>query len=382
MSLRLKKIQLNNFRNYSNFSYSDLEDLNILIGLNGVGKTNIIEAIQLITSLESFRKPKWDEVIKWEKSYASVIGNIVGDNRDLEISMSVENNRRRYYLNNKSKNRADILGLLPAVLFNPDDLSLVKGASEIRRDALDQIGGQISSVYYDLKNKYLKATKQKNNILQSFRQGNSLDIKNKDFYFLIDSWNENISSIGANFIKHRLNLFSIFRNNLIEVGLDLLKQNKIDIVYIPSWSKIDGDKEELRENIYSVDEIKKKFLERLEFLKEAELANGKTLIGPHRDDIKFCWDKKDARKFASQGQQRFIALCFKIAEMMTLEKITGQIPILLLDDVMSELDKQKREILINYLNGRVQTFITSVDVEFLDKNILKEALILDIGKMF
>ncbi len=368
MNLVVNQIELHNFRNYEKFNSGNFSKFNVLVGHNGAGKTNIIEAIQLITSLESFRNPKWDEVVRWGSDRAVVRASFSGDGRSLETKLDIFNKKRSFYLNEKKKSVAELRGLLPAVVFCPDDLRIIKGSAENRRDALDYIGTQISNTYYDLKSKYGKAVKQKNALLQYSDLG--CDV--------LDPWNENIAMIGASFVKHRISLFETFRKNLVRIWLEMVKKLVIDVVYIPSWEE---DKDvELITNDYSTEQIRSKLMKKMDFLKEAELASKKTLSGPHRDEIRFYIDGFDARKYASQGQQRFIALSWKIAEMETIYQICGQKPILLLDDVLSELDIEKREILAGYLLDNMQTFITATDVDYLDDNILQRANIFRIGE--
>ena len=368
MDLVLKDIKLENFRNYEHFESGEFDALNIFVGENGAGKTNIVEAIQLITTLESFRNPKWDEVVRWGSDMAFVDGTIVGDKRVLEVRMRAANQKRQYYLNGKGKKNKDLRGLLPAVIFCPDDLQLVKGSSESRRNALDSIGTQISNTYHDLKREYGKSIKQKNALLQ----GPAINP------VLLDSWNENIALIGSAFVKHRLSLFSVFRQHFVSVWSELVSDSDISVLYSPSWEE--GKDIEIEASIYTDDEIREKIHAKIESHREAEIATGRSLVGPHRDDVRIYLKGADARKFASQGQQRFIALSWKIAEMRTIGQICEQQPILLLDDVLSELDRTKKDILMGYLVGNKQTFITATDVDMLDDRIIGEAKIFDVSR--
>ena len=367
MDLVVDSIELLDFRNYEVFKSGEFSRFNVFVGHNGAGKTNIIEAIQLMTSQESFRNPKWDEVVRWGCDRSCVKTSFKGEQRSLDLRLDIANRKRTYYLNDKKKSTAEIRGLLPSVLFCPDDLRIVKGSAENRRDALDYVGTQISNTYYDLKSRYIKAVKQKNALLQS-----------NDFNpALLDPWNENIATIGASFVKHRLNLFETFGKNLVRIWLEMVKNSVMYVVYIPSWEV--GNDVKIISSDYSTEQIKSKLLEKAESLKEAELGSRRTLSGPHRDEIRFYIDDFDARKFASQGQQRFIALSWKIAEMETISEICGQKPILLLDDVLSELDMKKRDILAGYLLENMQTFITATDVDYLDDSILQRAQIFEVG---
>lgn len=369
MNLVIRDIGLENFRNYDVFKCEGFSNFNVFVGLNGSGKTNIIEAIQLMTSLCSFRSPRWNEVVKWGCRESTVESTFCGDQRILEMRMKVSNNRRFYYLNGKAKNSKDLRGLLPSVLFCPDDLRIVKGYSDSRRESLDSLGAQISRTYYELKSNYSKAIKQKSSLLQS----ENVTLSS------LSPWNENISILGSRFAKHRLNLFERFRKNMVGTYLDMVKGTVVDISYRPSW---DTEGIELRASEYSADEIGSKLLEKMDALAEAEIASGKVLVGPHKDDIKIYIDGMEAKKYASQGQQRLISLSWKIAEMETIEEICDVKPILLLDDVLSELDKEKKDILASYLIDGTQTFITSTDVDSLNKDILMEAKVFAIGEQW
>ena len=367
MSLRLDSVSFENFRNHEKFDSGSLGALNIFIGSNGVGKTNIIEGIQLVTSLDSFRHPKWDEVVRRGERLAKIDAHIVGDGRDIVVGFKSSDCRRFYQLNGKRKNSKDIRGILPSVLFNPDDLQLIKGSAEVRRDGLDSIGVQISNTYHDLKKEYQRTIRQKNKFLQSPEINLSL----------LDTWNENETLIATSYVKHRLRLFSAFRKNFLSIWPELAHNLSLNVVYIPSWEDEKG--KEIEEPDYDETEIREKIGNTIRSHKDAEVAAGRSLVGPHKDDIRFYLDEADARRFASQGQQRLITLVWKIAEMETISEICGQQPLLLLDDVLSELDRDKKRILMEYLVGRNQTFITSTDVDALDDRILSNANIYKVG---
>lgn len=367
MDLSLADIRLENFRNHSLYKGGPFGSLNIFIGPNGIGKTNILEGIQLVTSLGSFRNPKWDEVVKRGASRASVHIHAVSDKRNLDIGLRIENGKRRYLINGKSRKSADLRALMPSVLFNPDDLLLIKGNVERRREGLDSMGAQISTTYHDLRKEYQKSVRQKNRLLQSEDVNPTL----------LDVWNENICLIATSYVKHRLRLFSMFRKNLLEGWKDLSLGLDIEVNYIPTWER-ERDFE-IGEPEYTEEDIRERIGETIRSHKEAEMAARRTLVGPHKDDIRFYLDGGDARKFASQGQQRLITLAWKIAEMKTIKQISGQTPLLLLDDVLSELDQQKKALLLGYLLDGKQTFITSTDIDAIGDKILSGANIFKVG---
>ena len=365
MGLTVDHIQLRNFRNYKDFESGRFENLNIFVGPNGVGKTNLLEALQLMTSLDSFRNPKWNELVLWGEESASVTARLIEENRDIELRLEISDNRRRYFQNGKGKRPADLRGNVTTVLFNPDDLNLAKGPASIRRDALDQMGAQISGTYYGLRADYLKAIKEKAALLQS------------DFcsYEMVEPWNESIAVYGLAFAKHRINLFIAFRQNLVETCLEIAPDLLIDMAYIPSWM----ENAKIKEAGYDLDELGNALNNKLSNLLHAEIASKRCLCGPHLDDIAVEIMGHDARKFGSQGQQRLISLIWKLAEMKTIAKICNNQPLLLLDDVMSELDTERRNSLLSGICGKTQTFITTTDLEYFSEDVLKEAKIFRIG---
>ena len=368
MGMRLSYIRLQDFRNHAFLDSGDLQQFNIFVGPNGAGKTNIIEAIQLITSLESFRTAKWNEMVRWGCETAEVRAAVEGDGRDLDIHLYIRDARRRYQLNGKGKTANELRGLLPSVIFNPDDLDIVKGSAERRRNGLDAIGTQLSGTYHDLKSEFAKAMRQKNALLQSDQAPDPL---------LLFAWNENIARIAAHFVKHRLSLFNQFSRALRETYGELDIANSFEIHYLPTWAE---EGEALVESSYTEEELNQLILTQMQDHIEAERAAGRCLVGPQRDDLLFNLNAHDARKYASQGQQRFIALAWKVAEMKTIENIAGTRPLLLLDDVLSELDQSKRDVLLDYLLGNKQTFITTTDISQIDDRILRDAHVFEVAR--
>jgi len=357
LSFYITKVRLQNFRNYGSFEFDVSPDTTIIIGHNAIGKTNIIEAVQLLTMMESFRKPSWEEVTQWETDTASFSLEAVEDKRQIEIECRIEDGKRTYLLNGKRRNGKELKGILPATLFIPDDLIIIKGAAERRRDALDAIGTQISATYLALKNDYEKVVRQRNILLKD-------DDAPQD---LLDSWTASLISIGSLFMAKRQSLFALLRARFIETYRFLSPQDDVDMEYIPSW--------DLREHGYAPEEAFERLL--IDLVAE-ERGRRTTILGPHKDDIRVFLNGRNARQFASQGQQRLLVLAWKLAELDVLEEITGKRPVLLLDDVMSELDAQRRGIFLSYIRGRTQTIITTTNREYFPEDVLEEALVMQL----
>lgn len=370
MSLVIEYIEFQNYRNYQNFKLVLPNNLLIIIGDNAVGKTNIIEGIQLMTMLSSFRNPAWEEVAlnKLEKCYIRFYYK--KDNRDIELTLEVIDNKRTYYLNGKKKQPNAIQGLLPSVLFTPEDLDIIKGSAEMRRNNIDAIGIQLSKTYSAIRLDYQKVVKQKNALLKE-------KIINKD---LIESWNQNLAHLGALYFLNRFKLFKRMMNSTQRIYPTISPEEQFSFSYIPSFIDFLDEKKINNLDNLSIREIEQLLLVALKEKLNNEFVRGKSLIGPHRDDIKYLINEKDARIFGSQGQQRTLILALKIAEIQTIREITSTEPILLLDDVMSELDESRRNALLNIINENNYTFITTTNLGYFDNKILQKAQILNLSE--
>jgi DNA replication and repair protein RecF len=371
--LYIEKISLRDFRNYEEFVLELDRGISIIVGKNGIGKTNIIEAIELMTLFESFRNPSWDELISWDRQRSSVRIEVAGDERHLSYSLVIKENKREYFLNEKKRSVSDLKGSLPAVLFTPDDLKLVKGAAEQRRNALDSIGTQLSGTYSKLRNDYAKIMKNKNLIFKS----DHID------RLVLNSWNEQQVEVGAALLTHRLRLFHMIEHEMVPIYRSMVPHEDIQLTYLPSWERSKdgydrGSQEELLS--YTKEEIQQIYTNELKHRYDDEVLRRYSLVGPHRDDVMVYLNKKEARKFASQGQQRSIALAWKIAEIAVMTQINGQPPILLLDDVMSELDEQRRQTLIDYIGGKAQTIITTTTPQYFDEAFLMNTTVVDFSE--
>lgn len=334
--------------------------MTILSGLNGAGKTNIIEAIQLVTEGSSFRNPTWNDVVSWGNSECSIQLKATDEKRVREVELSISSGRRNYVVNRKKVRSAnDIIGQIPIVLFTPNDLNMVKSGSEKRRDEIDSLGSQLSKNYALIKSEYQKIVSQRNRLIkEGIIQGP-----------LFDAWSEQLLVVGSSLYKHRSNLFNRLSHVVDEMYKELSGGVELSTQYISSVV-VPEDIPETYETI---------FREQIKKITKEESSRGYTLIGPHRDDIVFLIEGKDARYFGSQGQQRTVALAWKLAEVKIVHEITGYNPLLLLDDVMSELDENKRKALLKLIGSGIQTIITSAHIKYFNKKTLDQAHVIHIG---
>lgn len=381
MSLSITDIRFQKFRSYTSFNLSNIGNLTIFVGPNAVGKTNIVEGIGLLTSLSSFRHALTKELIKTGEERGKISIDVTDGNRQLSIDLELEEAHKSYRLNGKKKKTSDLKGLIPSVSFSPDDLNLIKGSNTQRRKSLDLLGSQLNNNYYQLMKDYDKVLRHKNKLLK--------DEAPRELFEAID---ELVIKVGSQLTVYRMALF----NNLLKHMKVLYKEitgseEKLEGMYTPSFltesvvKLIDNRtknpfSEKTSESITQEETVEGIGIA-INLLRDDEIARKRTLIGPQRDEISFCLDNMDSSTFASQGQQRSIVLVWKLAEAQLIEEMTGQLPILLLDDVMSELDEVRRAALVSYLSEDIQTFITTANIDYFEESLLSRANIINVGEL-
>ncbi len=335
----IKSLKLENFRNYDNLSVNFHPGVNILIGDNAQGKTNLIEAIYMMSFAKSFRTRKDREIISFDKSYAKIDAVIEDYEENQPFSMVIKPDSKYIsYDGVKISKMTDLLQKVYVVVFSPEDLKLVKDSPDRRRKFIDRELSKISPLYYENLYNYKKVLKQRNAYLKEERiQTDILKI-----------WDYKLAEYGAEVIKKRK---------------DFIK--KIEEVSRGIHSSITSGKESLsveyEANIKYSENLMEIFIEEIEKSLEKDLQQRSTSRGPHKDDLKICINEIDTRQFGSQGQQRTAALSLKLAEIKLIKEMTGEDAILLLDDVLSELDKSRQIYLINSLSS-TQIFITTTEI--------------------
>jgi DNA replication and repair protein RecF len=361
VSLRITRLQLSDFRSYSSFELCPDQKLTILVGPNAAGKTNIVEAIELVTAAESFRKPSWGDVVRWGTDEARLEMQAEGDGRVLNIVMhATPAGRRSYQVNGKIRRRlSEVAGILPCVVFTPDDLRMVKESAERRRSAVDGVGDQLSPAYRSARLNYERILKHRNSLLREESADPSM----------IDVWTRQLVESGVTFGGHRMRLFDRLAEKMSEVYRILSDGESLQSHYVASW----------RLDSHAGSDLKEEMSEALRRHAREERARGTTVIGPHRDEITFEINGRDARAFASQGQQRTIALAWKLGEVGVIAEISGQPPVLLLDDVMSELDASRRHALTRFVGDAAQTFMTTTNLGYFDPDLVSRAQVVDLG---
>jgi len=359
----VKELKLINYRNYEELKLEVNPKLNIFVGENAQGKTNVIEAIFLCAIGKSFRTNKDLELINMSKkqSYTKVkVNKAIGD-VSIEVKIDAAQ-KKNIKLNEMSISKiGELLGNLNIVLFSPEDLKIVKEGPSERRRFIDIDLSQIYPRYYYTLNQYNRILKHRNKLIKENR-GKSIDL---------DIWDQQLVEAGANIILYRkkfIKRMSILAK-LIHRKLTDEKEN-LELQYITSISLKDSDE---------LDTIKDKLMEKLKSSLSNELRRGLTLVGPHRDELLFNINQLEVKNFGSQGQQRTTVLSLKLAELELIKSEIGEYPVLLLDDVMSELDIKRQNYILNNLKN-VQTFITTTMIDHLPLEKLVEKQIFYVSK--
>jgi len=346
--MRVNKIVLNNFRNYVNLTLTFTHSINIFIGDNAQGKTNILESIYYGAMGHSHRTNTDSELICWQQDRASI--SLFFSRLDVENSLlfkfSTEKNKE-IIVNNYNVKPKELVGLLNVVLFSPEDLMLIKGMPTMRRKFLDIEISQVSPTYYQQLLKYNRILSQRNTLLKKIRES-------KEKPEMLDAWDEQLATIGSKIVeKRQLTIKKLaMLANLMHRKITNSKEN-LTVVYQKNGIddvEIDGLAEEYRRKLVE--------------LRQNDIWRGSTSVGPHRDDLILSVNGINLRTFGSQGQQRTGVLALKLAELEFIKSETGEYPVLLLDDVMSELDASRREHLIAFIKDRVQTFITATEEKY------------------
>lgn len=364
----IKNIRLINFRNYSDLSLDFDADKILLTGKNAQGKTNLLEAVLYLSSLKTIKAKQDNELIKWGEDYAQVKGTFLKNGGETTLNVIINPPKKKVLkVNEIKKNKtSEYLSNIFAVSFSASDLSLVRGNPDDRRSWLD---GAVSSLYpahADRIAKYNKIRVQKNNFLKSLNGNINADKT------LLDVWNEQLVITGSNIILLRLNFLKELLKHAKKKHEYISIKEKLSIFY---ESSIVGLVNTEDVSAFTSAKIAEMFYEKLDEKRAEEIIRAQSVVGPHRDDVNFCIDDVDSKKFASQGQQRTIVLALKLAETDLIRAKTGYNAILLLDDVLAELDDIRQTYLLNGIEEKHQTIITSVDTLHFDKRYLENVKI-------
>jgi len=364
--MHIERLALRNYRNYVSLDLNFSPKINVLIGENAQGKTNIMEAIYVLSMSKSHRTSNDRELIRWDQEYGKIEGDIQRKYGKLPLELVISKSGKRARVNHLEQKRLSLyIGQLNVVMFAPEDLNIVKGSPQVRRRFLDMEIGQISSVYLHDLLIFQKVLKQRNAILKANR--GKLDFTDVMF----DVYTEQYIQIAVQIIRKRFYFMELLQkwaepiHKGISRGMETLKVSYGTLKGIES-----GQTKEEMESI-----LEQKLLE----VRKRELERGVTLLGPHRDDLHFFVNGYNIQTYGSQGQQRTTALSLKLAEIELVKQEIGEAPVLLLDDVLSELDDYRQSHLLNTIQGEVQTFITTTNIAGIDHKTIQQANIFNVS---
>lgn len=331
----IQKIRLTNFRNFKKKVFEFSDDVTVVIGANGIGKTNILESLFILSTGKSFKARVEEEMISYDEEFAKIEGKTKEPRLDAVLTKNSA--RKKLLVNGISRRLVDFAGHFKVVLFGPWDMDLVTESPSVRRRFLDTVLSQVDREYRRAISSYEKGLRQRNRILSKIRE-------------------EGVSRTQL-----------IFWDKLLIKNGDYITQKRQEFVeYINGSNQISDHKLSIHYDKSVISES------RLEQYKDEEVAAATTLVGPHRDDLVFYMDARNMASYASRGEQRMAVLWLKLAELSFIEEKTNEKPTLLLDDIFSELDHEHRNIVVETSKNQ-QTIITTADEHFVKgmRNIIK-----------
>ncbi|MBW4595993.1 MAG: DNA replication/repair protein RecF [Brasilonema angustatum HA4187-MV1] len=390
----LKTLHLGQFRNYKQQQVEFSAPKTILVGNNAQGKSNLLEAVELLATLRSHRMARDRDLIQDGETIAMLVATLERQTGISDLALTFRRNgRRSVALNGETLRRQmDFLGVLNAVQFSSLDLDLIRGGPEGRRNWLDTLLIQLEPVYAHILQQYNQVLRQRNAFLKSTLQHQSPSLREgagrpqeKSLHQVsskaqtpehseLDIWNAQLATTGTRVIRRRdraiqrLAPIASAWHASISGGTEIL-----ELKYSPNVSLDQNNPEQ----------IQQAFLEKIEQRAVAELHQGTTVVGPHRDEIELTINQTPCRQYGSQGQQRTLVLALKLAELQLIEQVVGEPPLLLLDDVLAELDPSRQNQLLDAIQDRFQTLITTTHLGSFDSQWLKSSQILsvDSGKI-
>ena len=340
MGLRVQTLGMRDWRNFEDGDIDFSDGVTILVGPNAVGKTNSVEALQLLTAGASFRRPKPQQLIREGAETARITANLRGDGRVVDQACDVTPRKRTFSHNGKVCRSADMPRTLMSVLFNPDDLAIVKQGASQRRDEIDAFGRQAAASYGNLLAAYQRTVEQRNRLLKEPYPDLSL----------LDAWDASLAVGGAALLAARTKLFCRLADKMRPIYAAIADGEELGVEYRSALGEVVG---------VGRDELAVRLAAAIAAGREEDLRRQQTCVGPHRDDLVFFVRGREARTYGSQGQQRSVVLAWKMAEVEVASDVLGDKPLLLLD------------------GGGIQTVITTTNLGYFNKDLLAAAKVVD-----
>ena len=368
----LKKLHLRSFRNYIDRQVEFTARKTILVGDNAQGKSNLLEAVELLASLKSHRTTRDRELVLDTQSAGQIEAVVERTHSTNELSIIFRKQGRRTVAVNREnlRRQLDFLGVLNAVQFSSLDLDLVRGAPDSRRSWLDNLLIQLEPVYSSILQQYNQVLRQRNALLKkirAIRQDESLGSVDS-FEPQLRLWDEQLAAAGSRVTRRRARVVARLAPIARRWHKKISGDEHLEVNYLPNveWAEDDPNK------------VQQAFLNKIEERRMAEQYQGKTVVGTHRDEIEFVIDRTPARYYGSQGQQRTLVLALKLAELKLIEEVIGEPPLLLLDDVLAELDPNRQKQLLEVIGDRFQTIITTTHIDSFNQDWIRDSQILQV----
>ena len=355
--MKIDSLKLLNFRSYSSISFEFSPNLNIIYGLNGHGKTNVVEAIYALSLTKSFRTNNDSLMIMKGKNVSKIEANITSNGETSNYQLIQQNHEKKLKINDVKINKiSDYISNMFMILFNPDDLRIIKDSPALRRKLLNIELSQLDKDYILYLNGYNKILKQRNIYLKEMNINGNLS---KNY---LNIMTEKMVDYGIKIYELRKKFLSQIEESIGDNYLKIFESGKLSLSYISDYS-------------ISKKEILSKYNSNL----KKDMFLGKTTFGIHRDDINFCLDEFSLKECGSEGQQKNAIIAFKLSEIEIVKKIKGYYPILIFDDLSSELDKYKINNILGMLSNKVQTFITTTSVDYFSDEMLEKAKLIKVN---
>lgn len=354
--MKIHKIELQNFRNYEHIELNFSDQINILYGNNGSGKSNLVEAIYFLGLTKSFRTND-DSYIRKNKTEFTKVEGLLNSKYETKYKIEFNNEGKKTFIDgNKTKTLSEYISNILIVLFNPLDTRIICDSPASRRKMLDISLSQINKDYLLLLSNYNKILKQRNAYIKQMGiNGNT----SSDYLNILTT---KLIENGLKINKIRKDYIQEINNEISKIYLNIFDSGNVEIKYKSEFNEKDFNK--------IFEKFKKNF--------SHELLIGKTLYGIHHDDFEFILDKHNVKDYGSVGQQKNMIISYKLSELLLIKKIKNEYPILILDDLFSELDETKINNIIKMLNREVQTFITTTNINNVDKKLLKDSTLFKI----
>ena len=350
--MQILDLKLVNFRNYDSLNLSFSKN-NIIYGKNGMGKTNLVEAIYVLALTKTFRSNNEKILIKDSKDFTKVIGRVKDDiANDYQINIT-KSGKLVKVDNNTYKKISDYISKIKIILFNPNDLQIIKDSPSIRRKLLNVSISEFDNQYLKLLSNYNKILKQRNSYLKTLYINSNMS---KDY---LDILTNQLIDLGIKIHEYRSNYIKDINKYITKIYEDICNIKDISIEYNSDFNDLD------------IDKINKKYKEN----QEKDMLLGITRFGVHHDDIIFKLNNKDIKEYGSEGQQKNAIIAYKLAEINVFKNNIGKLPILILDDLFSELDVEKINNILNIIDGDIQTFITTTEIDKIDSKVINNSKI-------